>query len=141
MMALYLRRFSNHATIPGFFSQPCKTRAHKLKQKRACRGGIALAPFLLANLTGADSNVRDRKHRRPGGLMSANIKSDTIETTLGELIAAVTDAAVELTEENQWGAYVVASLVLEEILRKAPLKSEIGALSPYESESENLPVC
>lgn len=73
--------------------------------------------------------------------MSPNSKSATIETTLGELVAAVTDAAVELTEESPWEAYVVASLVLEEILRKAPLKSDIGAIRACESEPEKLPVC
>lgn len=54
-------------------------------------------------------------------------KSEKIETTLGELIAALTDAAVDVTGDDQNGAYLLAYFALEEILRRASLRGDIGA--------------
>lgn len=70
-----------------------------------------------------------------------DMKSERIETTLGELIAAVTDATIEVTEESQREAYLIASLVLDEILRNAPLRSDIGRETAYERWSEKLRLC
>jgi len=44
-----------------------------------------------------------------------------VETTLGELIGALSDAAFELCE-NRTRAYALASLALEEMLKKAHLE-------------------
>lgn len=73
--------------------------------------------------------------------MKAHGNTETIETTVGELIAVVTDAAAELSEGDEQRAYVVASLVLEEILRKAPLRGDVGAEVARERRSERRPAC
>lgn len=52
-----------------------------------------------------------------------------IDTTLGDLISAVSDAALDFCEDKR-GAYLLASLVLEDILQKAPCESDEIAESP-----------
>ena len=47
--------------------------------------------------------------------MRANLEEETIDATLGDLIAAVSDAALELCEDKR-GAYLLASFALKEIL-------------------------
>ena len=63
--------------------------------------------------------------------MSASQHLTTINTTLGDLIAAVSDAALELSE-NSSEVYLLASLALGEILKKAPLRQPGGAGSSTE---------
>ena len=61
--------------------------------------------------------------------MRGNHEEERIQTTLGDLVVAVSDAAFELCEDKK-GAYLLAGLVLEEILKKAPLRtSNITGLS------------
>lgn len=73
--------------------------------------------------------------------MKADRNTEAIETTVGELIAVVTDAAAELGDGDEREAYVVASLVLEEILRKAPFRSDVGAEIGRERRPERTPAC
>jgi len=55
-----------------------------------------------------------------------------IDTTLGELIEAVSEAAFECSKDST-EAYILAGFVLEEILRKSPLKgSALGQQFPQE---------
>ena len=61
--------------------------------------------------------------------MRVSHKEERIDTTLGDLVVAVSDAAFEVCDEKK-GAYLLAGLVLEEILKKAPLRtSDIAGLS------------
>ena len=61
--------------------------------------------------------------------MKANHDGERIQTTLGDLVAALSDAAFELYEDER-GAYLLASLALEEILKRAPVgKTEAEKLS------------
>lgn len=53
--------------------------------------------------------------------MTRNLKQERIQTTLGDLVVAVSDAAFELYEDEK-GSYLLASLALEAILKRAPLK-------------------
>lgn len=53
--------------------------------------------------------------------MTASHPQGGIDTTLGDLIAALSDAAFEYCEDKR-GAYLLASLALEAILKRAPLK-------------------
>lgn len=51
--------------------------------------------------------------------MKLNHNRNRINTTVGDLIAAITDAALECTD-NTKDAYRLASVVLVEILKNAP---------------------
>ncbi|TMA11909.1 MAG: hypothetical protein E6J89_06430 [Deltaproteobacteria bacterium] len=51
--------------------------------------------------------------------MKANHNERMIDTTLGEVIAAVSEAAFECSK-NSTEAYILAGFVLEEIFRKSP---------------------
>ncbi|MBI3000416.1 MAG: hypothetical protein HYY46_18470 [Deltaproteobacteria bacterium] len=92
--------------------------------KRASVDGMALARVSSWKLSG----VRGRGAENGGRVieMMYENKSEKIETTLGELIAALTDAAVDVTGDDQRGAYLLAYFALEEILRSAPLRGDIG---------------
>ena len=52
--------------------------------------------------------------------MNINHEKERIDTTLGDLIATVTDAALELSEDKR-EAYLVAGVALGVILKKARL--------------------
>lgn len=54
--------------------------------------------------------------------MNINHEKEIIDTTLGDLIAAVSDAALELSE-NKREAYLLAGLAVGVILKKACLRS------------------
>ena len=54
--------------------------------------------------------------------MNMNHEKERIDTTLGDLIATVTDAALELSV-NKREAYLVAGVTLGVILKKARLGS------------------
>ena len=56
--------------------------------------------------------------------MKLNHNRNRINTTVGDLIAAITDAALEYTD-NTKDAYRLASVVLVEILKNAPLSADI----------------
>ena len=61
--------------------------------------------------------------------MSTNFRGKVIDTTLGDLIAALSDAAFEICEDKR-GAYLLAGLALEEILKKAPvLRTDLAEVS------------
>jgi hypothetical protein len=51
--------------------------------------------------------------------MRANHNGRKVDTTLGEVIAAVSEAAFECSKDTR-EAYILAGFVLEEILRKSP---------------------
>lgn len=53
-----------------------------------------------------------------GWLMRVNDEAGRVDTTLGDLIAAVSDAAFE-SDGDERGAYLLASLALEVILKRA----------------------
>jgi hypothetical protein len=53
--------------------------------------------------------------------MRANHEPEKVNTTLGDLVAALSDAALEVSGDER-GAYLLASLALEEILKKAPIR-------------------
>ena len=55
--------------------------------------------------------------------MKAN-RNDRIDTTLGELIATISDVAFEYSDDRK-EAYDLARLVLAKILKGASLRSEI----------------
>jgi len=57
--------------------------------------------------------------------MKLNHDGKRIDTNLGELIAAISDVAFEYSADTN-EAYHLAHLVLEEILKGAPLTSEIA---------------
>jgi len=62
--------------------------------------------------------------------MKANHDGERIQTTLGDLVVALSDAAFELYEDER-GAYLLASLALEEILKRAPVRaSEMAEAKP-----------
>jgi hypothetical protein len=52
--------------------------------------------------------------------MRANHNGRTVDTTLGEVIATVSEAAFECSKDTT-EAYILAGFVLEEILRKSPI--------------------
>lgn len=61
--------------------------------------------------------------------MRDNHEAERVNTTLGDLVVAVSDAAFELYEDEK-GSYLLASLALEEILKRAPLRTtDIGEMS------------
>ena len=53
--------------------------------------------------------------------MTRNHQQERIQSTLGDLIVAVSDAAFELYG-NDRETYLLASVALEEILKKAPIQ-------------------
>lgn len=53
--------------------------------------------------------------------MRDNHEAERVNTTLGDLVAALSDAAFELYEDEK-GSYLLASLALEEILKRAPVR-------------------
>jgi hypothetical protein len=57
--------------------------------------------------------------------MKVNRNDHKIDTTLGELIATISDVAFEYSDDTQ-EAYDLARLVLVEILKGASLSGEIG---------------
>jgi len=57
--------------------------------------------------------------------MKVNHNGNRIDTSLGELIAAISDIAFEYSADTN-EAYHLAHLVLEEILKGASLRSEIA---------------
>ena len=57
--------------------------------------------------------------------MTTNREAERIDTTLGDLIAALSDAASELYEDKR-SAYLLVSLALNEVLRAAHLKNPAG---------------
>lgn len=58
--------------------------------------------------------------------MEIDHKESKIDTTVGDLVVALSDAAFELFEDKTT-AYLLASLALEEILKKAPhQRAEMG---------------
>lgn len=62
--------------------------------------------------------------------MRADREEERIDTTMGELIAALTDAAFEIYDDKT-ASYLLASLALEEILKKAHLRTTgIKEISP-----------
>jgi hypothetical protein len=48
-------------------------------------------------------------------------RAGSIETTVGELVEVVSEAALRPSGKRKREAYLIASLVLNEILKKAPL--------------------
>ena len=92
--------------------------------KRAFVGGMALARISSWKLSEVRGRGAENGERVIG--MMIDSKSEKIETTLGELIAALTDAAVDVTGDDQRGAYLLAYFALEGILRRAPLRGDIG---------------
>ena len=56
--------------------------------------------------------------------MKKGHKRNRIDTTLGELIATVSDIALEISDDTKQ-AYDLAHLVLVEMLKGATLRSEI----------------
>jgi len=59
-----------------------------------------------------------------GGEMKVNRNDHRIDTTLGDLIAAISDVAFEYSADTN-EAYHLAHLVLEEILKGASLRPAI----------------
>lgn len=58
--------------------------------------------------------------------MDARRESEFVVTTLGELIEALSDAALELCDDRR-RAYLLASVALEEILKGSGLREEESA--------------
>ena len=54
--------------------------------------------------------------------MSAMREVERIETTLGDLIVALSDAAFELCDDKR-ATYLLASIALEEIVKNAHLRA------------------
>jgi hypothetical protein len=54
---------------------------------------------------------------------------ERIDTTLGDLISAVSDAAFDFCNDKQV-TYLLAGIALEEILQNAPCESDELAASP-----------
>jgi len=54
--------------------------------------------------------------------MRADYKEERIDTTLGDLVAALSDAAFECCDDQR-EAYILASLALHEILMRAPVRN------------------
>ncbi len=54
--------------------------------------------------------------------MKPSHERETVDTTVGDLIAAVNDAAFEFSGDQR-GAYLLASLALGEILKRAHLRT------------------
>jgi hypothetical protein len=55
-------------------------------------------------------------------VLRGNHEEERIQTTLGDLVAALSDAALECCDDQK-EAYILASLALHEILMRAPVRN------------------
>jgi hypothetical protein len=55
--------------------------------------------------------------------MKSNHEQEKVDTTLGDLIEALTEAALEFSGDER-EVYLLASLALEQILKKSPLQPQ-----------------
>lgn len=69
--------------------------------------------------------------------MRPNHEQESIKTTLGDLVVAVSDAAFELYQDER-GAYLLAGLALEAILKRAPLRTSKMAEVKLEPSPEEM---
>lgn len=70
--------------------------------------------------------------------MKANHDGEKVQTTIGDLVVALSDAAFAMYEDER-GAYLLASLALEEILKKASLgATDLGVGSSGKVSSERI---
>ena len=69
--------------------------------------------------------------------MKTNHLEDRIDTTLGDLIIAVNDAAFEFYEDKR-KAYILASLALEDILKRAHVRTPKHGESQLRGSEESL---
>ena len=69
--------------------------------------------------------------------MRDNHEAERVNTTLGDLVVALSDAAFELCEDKK-GAYLLAGLALEAILKRAPLRTSKMAEVKLEPSPEEM---
>ena len=69
--------------------------------------------------------------------MQANYEAQ-VDTTVGELVEALSDAALEIYE-NQRVAYFYAALALKVILKKSQITYTTGTKHPARASSEDSP--